>query len=209
MRHRSNRGGWLPPSAPFLVVPGRGLRAPGDWNEVFGRAAPLVVEIGFGKDTFLLAEAQAHPERDHVGVERDPHRVQLFLHRAEERGLTNVRAMPVAGELALGVCFADASVTALHVYFPDPWPKERHELNRLVRPWFAREAVRVLVPGGRLHLATDDGPYHAQMERVLGVAELQLVDRAPPGGHATRFEQLWRERGRTIRTLTYSRRAGP
>ncbi len=209
MRHRSNRGGWLPPPAPFLVVPGDGLRAPGDWREIFGRDAPLVVEIGFGKDTFLLEEAQAHPERDHIGVERDPHRVQLFLQRADDRGLTNVRALPVAGELALGVCLEDASVTALHVYFPDPWPKERHELNRLVRPWFAREATRVLVSGGRLHLATDEAAYHEQMEEVLEGDGLTLVDREPPGGHATRFETLWRERGRTIRNLTYSRTAGP
>jgi tRNA (guanine-N7-)-methyltransferase len=213
MRFRSSRGGWVPPPAPRLVVPGRELLGPDGWTELFGREAPLVVEIGFGKDTFLLEQAEAHPERDHVGVERDPHRVSAFLRRAERRGLDNVRALPVAGELALGVCFADASIDELHVYFPDPWPKARHARNRLVQPWFAREVRRVLAAQGVLYLATDDAPYRNQMREVMEVGGFDnllaadWVDQAPLG-HETKFERLWREHGREIHHMLYRPRPG-
>lgn len=198
----------MPPPAPRLVVPGRELLGPDGWAELFGRVAPLIVEVGFGKDTFLLDQAEAHPGRDHVGVERDPHRVEAFLQRAARRGLDNVRALPVAGELALGLCFADASVSELHVYFPDPWPKARHARNRLVQPWFAREVRRVLEPGGVLYLATDDVPYRDQMVEVMeggGFDNLLAADWVEDSllGHTTKFERLWREQGRDIHHMLY------
>lgn len=211
MRHRSSRGGAVPPPAPRLVVPGRELTGPGDWPRVFGRAAPLVVEIGFGKDTFLLARAAADPGRDHVGVERDPARVEAFLAEAARRGLANVRALPVSAELALGSCFEDGSVAVLHVYFPDPWPKARHAGNRLVQPWFAREARRVLEPEGVLHLATDDAAYAERMLDVLEGAGLfrnlggpRSTSSSPALGWETKFERLWRSRGRVIRHMAFS-----
>ncbi len=209
MRNRSSRGGWVPASMPGLVVPGSELAGPADWSRVFGRTAPLTVEIGFGKDTFLLEQAAEHPDRDHVGVERDPHRVELFLERAAKRGLTNVRALPVSAELALGSCFADCAVHELHVYFPDPWPKDRHARNRLVQPWFAREVERVLTADGVLFLATDARPYRDQMLDVLGAAGFTSLLAEGPSqnaallGHATRFEQLWRERGREIHHMLF------
>ena len=211
MRNRSSRGGRVPPPAPRLVVPGRELLGPGDWPSVFGRVAPLVVEVGFGKDTFLLEQADARPDRDHVGVERDPHRVATFLERAEERGLDNVRALPVTGELALGLCFADVSIAELHVYFPDPWPKARHARNRLVQPWFAREVRRVLAAGGVLYMATDDVAYRDQMLEVMGAGEFDNLAAdgwtgEAPSGHETKFERLWRRRGRGIHYMVYRAR---
>ena len=196
---------------PGMVIPGRGMSGPGDWPAIFGRRAPLVVEIGFGKDDFLLARAAACPERDHVGVERDPERVRTFLRRAAERGLTNVRALPVSAELALSQCFEEHSVAEIHVYFPDPWPKERHARNRVVQAWFAEAVHRVLAPDGVLRLATDDGPYAAQMLGVLdtGVWFQNLagkggVSDTPLLGWETKFERLWRGKGRTIRHLAFA-----
>jgi tRNA (guanine-N7-)-methyltransferase len=200
MRARSSRGGSTIPELPLAVAPGRELAGPDDWPRIFGRTAPLVVEVGFGKDTFLLDRAAARPGDDHVGVERDPGRVATFVAAAQRRGLTNVRVLPIAGELALGLCFEDGGVAELHVYFPDPWPKLRHAGNRLVRPWFAREARRVLADDGRLFVATDDAPYAAQMREVLAAGFREADAAAAP---STKFERLWRARGRAIHRMEF------
>ena len=207
MRFRSNRGGWVPAPFPGTVVPGRELRSAAGWTREFGRSAPLTVEVGFGKDTFLLDEAARRPDRDHVGIERDPHRARRFAERAAERGLRNVRALPVAAEIGLGTCLPDGAVVALHVYFPDPWPKDRHALNRMIRPWFARAARRVLAPTGLLHVATDDAPYDDQIVAVLHAGGFDVVSTEPPHDHATSFERLWRARGREIRYRTFVSRS--
>jgi tRNA (guanine-N7-)-methyltransferase len=201
MRLRSSRGGSRIPVLPLAVAPGRELAGPADWARIFGRAAPLVVEVGFGKDPFLLDRAAARPAEDHVGVERDPARVAAFVANAQKRGLGNIRALPVSAEVALGVCFEDGAVAELHVYFPDPWPKERHARNRLIQPWFAREARRVLAADGRLYVATDDAVYAAQIRDVLG-AEFAEEDAA--AGPSTKFERLWRRRGRTIHRMQFA-----
>jgi tRNA (guanine-N7-)-methyltransferase len=202
MRRRSSRGGSRIPELPLAAAPGRELTGPGDWPRIFGRAAPLVVEVGFGKDPFLLDRAAARPDEDHVGIERDPGRVEAFVAEAARRGLGNVRALPVAAEIALGVCFEDGAASELHVYFPDPWPKARHARNRLVRPWFAREARRVLAADGRLFVATDDARYAAQIREVLAPA-FRETDAAADAA-STKFERLWRARGRTIHRMTYA-----
>lgn len=209
-RNRSTRGGAVPAPLPGMVVPGRELSGPGDWTALFGRSAPMVVEIGFGKDRFLLEQAAARPDRDHVGVERDPARVASFLRHAALRGLRNVRAIPASAELALGSCFEDGSVAELHVYFPDPWPKERHASNRLVQPWFPHAAHRVLASDGVLLMATDDAPYASQMCDVIegsGLFRNAAGPRAssprPHLGWETKFERLWRRKGRQIRHMVF------
>ena len=205
MRLRSSRGGSKIPVLRFAVAPGRELSGPGDWARVFGRRAPLVVEIGFGKDPFLLDRAQARPCEDHIGIERDPGRAEAFDAEIARRGLANVRVLPISAELALTLCFEDGAVAELHVYFPDPWPKARHEDNRLVRPWFAREARRVLGESGRLFLATDDAPYAAQMREVLA-PHLREADAA--SAPSTKFERLWRSKGREIQRMEFAPAAG-
>jgi tRNA (guanine-N7-)-methyltransferase len=202
MRNRSSRGGSTVPEGPLVVAPGRELVGPGDWERIFGRRAPLVVEVGFGKDPFLLDRAAARPGDDHVGVERDPGRVATFSAAAVARGLTNVRVLPISAEIALGVCFEDGAVAELHVYFPDPWPKARHAGNRLVRPWFAREARRVLAGHGRLFVATDDAPYAAQIRETLGAAFREVDDVA--SSPSTKFERLWRAKGREIHRMEFA-----
>lgn len=203
-RRRSSKGGVDAPPLPGLVLPGRELRGPGDWQVVFGRDAPLVVEIGCGYDPFLLERARERPDQDHVGVERDLGRAEALVARIAEAGLLNVRVLPVSAELALGSCFGAGSVTELHVYFPDPWPKERHAWNRLVRPWFAQEAARVLAPGGLLYTATDDAAYAAQMRDVLGAGSFRLLSVDECARRQTRFEQLWRSKGRGIVYQTFA-----
>ncbi len=204
MRLRSSRGGSTVPEGPFVVAPGRELTGPADWARIFGRIAPLVVEVGFGKDAFLLDRAAACPADDHVGIERDPGRVAAFVREIGRRGLGNVRVLPIAAELALGLCFEDRAVRELHVYFPDPWPKPRHAGQRMIRPWFAREARRVLGEDGRLLVATDDAPYAEAIRATL--APLFRETGGEGARASTKFERLWRRKGRTIHRFEFAPR---
>jgi len=204
-RTRSSRGGVDAAPREGLVLPGRELSGPADWSRQFGRSAELIVEIGFGKDPFLLDRAAACPEGNHVGIERDLGRAGRFLDEAHERGLKNVRALPITAELALGSCFVDGAISELHVYFPDPWPKERHAENRMVRPWFGQAVARTLAGDGRLFMATDDAPYADQIREVMAGAGLCLLASGHGrSDHETKFERLWRSQGRHIQSMQFA-----
>lgn len=199
----------MPEPRAGLVVPGRELAAPGAWAEVFGRTAPLVVEVGFGRDTFLLDRAGEEPTVDHLGIERDPARAAAFLDARDERGLTNVAVLPTSAELALAYAFTADSVAELHVYYPDPWPKARHARHRLFQPWFVAEATRILAPDADLFVATDDDVYVEQIFDILEAGSFvnlggpRTSRRTPFSGHRTKFEQLWRRKGRSIHHMHF------
>jgi tRNA (guanine-N7-)-methyltransferase len=202
------------PEEQFLVKPGANLRGPGEWESVFGRSGGLSVEIGFGKDEFLLELAGARPEGLFLGVDFSRPRTRSYLRKIALRGLRNVRVLFEHAANAVGYCLGDASVSELFVLFPDPWPKERHARNRLVRPWFAREAARVLVPGGRFTLATDHPPYRDQMLTVIesggafaNIRGPKAYGNRPRGFSETIFERRWIEQGREVFYLQYSRNA--
>jgi tRNA (guanine-N7-)-methyltransferase len=200
--------------APLLVRPGLELTGPGDWPRVFGRRAPLEVEVGFGRDDGLLRRAAAQPERDFLGIELKDERVETYVRRAGRLGLRNLRIVPGRAETVIGVLLPDACADAVRVLFPDPWPKARHAGHRLLRPFFVRELRRVLRPGGELVLATDDAPYAAEMVEsvaVTGGLEGPLDGPADRPGEedvlhgTTLFERKWRAEGRTIRYFRYRR----
>ena len=182
-----------------------------DWRAAFGRDAPLVVEIGFGKDTFLLDLAARDPGANHLGVEYSRRRAAAFVRKAERRGLTNVRATRVHAAYVLARLLPAAGVRDIYLLFPDPWPKKRHAKNRLVQPLFARSVHRVLRPGGTLTMATDDPAYRDQMIEVVEghggfVNDLGAGAWADAlAAHAgTIFEERWRRRGRSIHYLRFS-----
>ncbi len=180
-----------------------------DPHQVFGRVAPLVVEIGSGMGEVTTAMAAAQPEVDIVAVEVHRAGVAALLQRLDAAHLTNVRVVEGDAVALLGDVIAPSSLTEVRVFFPDPWPKARHAKRRLLSPAFARLVASRLVPGGRLHVATDWPAYAAQAVEVLApVLDTQRIER-PPTRPVTRFEQRGLAAGRASYDVVGVRRDRP
>lgn len=178
-----------------------------DQEAVFGRRAPLIVEVGPGSGDALIAGARALPENDFVALEVWQPGIGQCLSRIVDDPPPNLRFIEADAEVALTTMLPAGSVSEVWTYFPDPWPKRRQQHRRIVRPEFARTVGRLLAPGGLWRLATDIDGYAAHMRRVLDArADLELVstDRAPLRP-ITRFERRGTEVGRAISDLTYRR----
>ena len=196
--------------APRFVLPF--VDEPVDFASVFGRVAPLVVEIGFGMGSATAAIAAAAPHVDFVGIEVHPPGVGALLQRIAEHGLENVRIVQHDAVEVLEAMIAPASLAAIHVFFPDPWHKKRHHKRRLIQAPFVRLLASRLAPGATLHCATDWLAYAEQMLAVL-TAEPTLVNAAgdgfaprPPSRPLTKFEQRGLDRGHGVRDLVFTRR---
>ena len=160
---------------------------PIDFTAVFGRTAPLTLEIGFGNGESLLALAAAHPERDYVGIEVHRPGIGHLLLRAEELRLANVRAICRDAVEVLQQCVAPGSLAEVLLYFPDPWPKKRHHKRRIVQPAFLALVASRLLPGGVLRMATDWQPYAEHMLETASACA-GLRNESPDGGYVPRPE---------------------
>ena len=175
---------------------------------------PLVVEIGFGRGEFLLALAAAQPARAFLGVEYSNKRSLKMARRLARSGLANVRILQARGEDVVRELLPEGCVESFWVNFPDPWPKKRHRRRRLVQPALVRELALRLVPGGALHVATDDADYAEEIHLALAGEPLLENALAPErfarevaGRTATAYELEWRAEGRPLHFFTYRRRA--
>jgi tRNA (guanine-N7-)-methyltransferase len=194
---------------------------PLDLDALFGRSAARVVEIGFGNGEHLAALAASHPERDHIGVEVHRPGVGRLLLAIEERGLTNLRIVCHDAVEVFEEQIPRRSLDAVHILFPDPWPKKRHHKRRLIQTAFVALVAERLKPGGLLRLATDWQPYAEQMLEVLdGAPGLENVAAAarfmprPPERARTRFEARGERLGHAVwdiayRSLELGARPGP
>jgi tRNA (guanine-N7-)-methyltransferase len=164
-----------------------------DLERVFGRAAPKILEIGFGMGETTAAIAAAHPENDYLGIEVHTPGVGSLLKRIDEQRLANVRIIQHDAVEVLEHMIGRATLDGVHVFFPDPWPKKRHHKRRLVQPRFVSLLVERMKPGAYVHVATDWQQYAEQVLAVLG-AEPRLVNTAdgyaprPPYRPQTKFE---------------------
>jgi tRNA (guanine-N7-)-methyltransferase len=188
---------------------------PLDWPTIFGNDHPVELEVGFGKGLFLLTAAQAAPTVSFVGVEI-VRKYQLFTAtRLAKRALSNVRLACADARLFLRDGVKADSLQTLHVYFPDPWWKQRHHKRRVFTSEFVEQAVRILRPGGQLSVATDVEEY-ATIIRSLVATQPALKPREPAEPDApvhdldylTNFERKFRKEGRPIYRLLY-RKADP
>jgi tRNA (guanine-N7-)-methyltransferase len=182
-------------------------REPLSFREVFGRAAPTVVEIGSGMGETTAAIARSAPHADFIAVEVHGPGVGSLLNRIAAEGLPNLRVIRHDAVEVLERMIPDGSLAALHLFFPDPWPKKRHHKRRLVQPAFAALAARKLAPGGMLHAATDWPDYAEHMARVF--SEEILFEKSEAGFAVrppTKFEARGRRLGHPIRDLYFRRR---
>jgi tRNA (guanine-N7-)-methyltransferase len=173
------------------------------------RQAPLVLEIGSGMGETTAAIAAAHPEADFVAVEVHGPGVGSLLNRIAAERLGNLRVIRHDAVEVLERMVDDASLAAIHVFFPDPWPKKRHHKRRLVRPEIGALMARKLRPGGVLHLATDWPDYAEHIKAVL--AAEPLLEKATCGFASrpeTRFETRGKRLGHPIQDLYFRRREG-
>ncbi|MCG9055968.1 tRNA (guanosine(46)-N7)-methyltransferase TrmB [Laribacter hongkongensis] len=184
---------------------------PLDLAHAFGRTAPRILEIGFGMGQATAAIAAAHPEQDYLGIEVHGPGVGSLLKLVGENRLTNIRvirhdAVEVVREMLPAGC-----LDGIHVFFPDPWHKKRHNKRRLIQPAFVELLVSRLKTGGYLHLATDWEDYAVQMLEVLSACPA-LANTA--GGYAprpdyrplTKFEQRGIRLGHGVWDLVFTRR---
>lgn len=185
--------------AKFFLWPAEWEELPLPWPKIFGRTAPLGVEIGFGNGEFLVRMAQIQGDWNWVGFETSlTCGVKTGKKLARER-LPNVRLIILEGKFGLRELFADGSVERIYVNFPCPWPKSRHAHRRLVDEEFARILAAILAHSGEFHLVTDVRWYAEEAREQL--ARAGLVEEGPEPlekGPQTRYERKWRSQGFSV-----------
>jgi tRNA (guanine-N7-)-methyltransferase len=156
-----------------------------DLNKAFGRDAPKILEIGFGMGESTAAIARAHPENDYLAVEVHTPGVGSLLKQIEERGISNIRIIQHDAVEVLRDMLADNALDGVHIFFPDPWHKARHNKRRLIQAPFVAALAKKVGPGGYLHVATDWENY---AEQVLSVLKAEPLLQNTATGYAPRPE---------------------
>jgi tRNA (guanine-N7-)-methyltransferase len=190
--------------APYLLEVDASPRSV-DWRSLFGNANPVEIEVGFGKGLFLVNSAQARPETNFFGIEIERKYTLFTATRLAKRSLRNAKVAACDARGFLETYVAPGSVSAMHVYFPDPWWKNRHRKRRLFTESFAIACARVLIKGGCLHFVSDVDGYFAesaQMLARLGALTALPTPTVKEPSHEmdflTNFERKYRREGRPI-----------
>jgi tRNA (guanine-N7-)-methyltransferase len=196
-------GGSAPPTSLIYELPSITERL--DMARLFPRCQPLEVELGSGDASFLAECARRQPDRNFIGVERLLGRMRKLDRKGRRAGLTNLRGVRIECGYFLEWLLPPHSVSALHVYFPDPWPKKKHRRHRLLNERFPALARQALTPGGVVYLRTDDADYFAQMTGVFAAATGFRPAETPPDLAAwlTDFERDFLARGIETRRAAY------
>ena len=180
---------------------------PAPWNPaaIFGRTAPLEIEVGSGKGLFLAAAAATEIEKDFLGIEISDRYARYAASRLAKRNLDNARMVAADAQWVFAKLVPDAVLAAVHVYFPDPWWKARHRRRRVMNESFVRDVERALLPGGKLHFWTDvEEYYRSALETLAAATKLSGPFDVPerPADHdldyRTNYERRTRLHGRPV-----------
>ncbi len=163
-----------------------------DLAQLFPQPQPLEVELGCGDASFLVEYAGRNPEKNFIGVERLLGRIQKLDRKGRRNKLENLRGVRIESSYFLQYLLPSRSASALHIYFPDPWPKKRHRKHRLINEHFPELARTALVPGGIVYLRTDDADYFAQMTEVFNASK-EFQEKETPVLLATLLTDFERE----------------
>jgi tRNA (guanine-N7-)-methyltransferase len=182
-----------------------------DLDQVFGRDAPKILEIGFGMGETTLAIAEAHPEHDYLGIEVHTPGVGSLLKHIETTGLSNVRIIQHDAVQVLQQMIPPDSLSGVHIFFPDPWPKKRHHKRRLIQAHFVSLLCQHLRPDAYIHVATDWRDYAEHILAVLR-AEPRLDNTAqnyaprPSYRPLTKFEQRGLKLGHRVWDIVFRKK---
>lgn len=211
---------------PLLLTADQAWRFRGRWHELFGREAPLCLEIGPGNGFFFAEICRRHPEINALGIEIRYKRTVLCARKLDAAGLTNGRIARYHAAF-LDDLFEPGELAGIWVNHPDPWPKERHEKNRLISRWFLEDVARYVRPGGFFRLKSDfrDNVYRvptllaadgeglaapALPLEILGIADDITTGPAPwPDDIETNYQSKFRRRGEPVYAIELRRTADP
>ena len=170
-----------------------------DFQELFGNRNPVALEIGSGKGRFLIGAASDQPDRNFLGIEKSLHYHRLIGERVKKCGLQNVRIINHDAFLVMQKMIADGSVSEIHIYFPDPWPRKREQKRRIIRAEALAEMKRVLVEGGSGVYVTDHQEYF-EIAAPLIASVFRSETRVPGADDPprTNYEAKYRQEGRPI-----------
>lgn len=185
---------------------------PWDLEQIFGRKADTVVEIGFGMGASLLIMAEQHPELNFIGIEVHRAGIGSLAADLHEKGINNVRIVAHDAVEVFKHHLDENSLAGVQIFFPDPWPKKRHHKRRLIQPEFVKLLLQRVKIGGFIHCATDWQDYAEHMLSVLS-AEALLSNTQPEGEYAarpdsrplTKFEQRGNKLGHGVWDLIYKK----
>lgn len=189
------------------------LPRPIDWRVLFGNANPVEIEIGMGKGTFVTEQAKSRPDVNFFGVEYARFYWRYASDRLRRNNCTNTRTVRAEASFFINECVPAASVAVLHIYFPDPWPKKKHNKRRLITEKFLELVDKILVPGGRLQIVTDHADYFEQIDAAVRSSALLPIEYNRPGSATegefvgTNFERKYRREGRPFFAIAAAKAA--
>ena len=167
-------------------------------QSLFERKAPLEIEIGAGKGDFIVERAAAVPEHNFLAVELAASVLRILGLRVARSRLANLKVVRADARTLVNLLLPDNSVSAYHIYFPDPWPKDRHAKHRLFSPFFVANAARTLTPDGIIYFASDVRDYAERILAMLEAGGFRAFSQEAPGEHRSNFGRKYAAAGRAV-----------